>query len=435
VPSAYNLSVTHLLAPESPMIASMTKTITNNATTITSNNNHVRPPTPSRKIEIHDPVSSPPNKLKSQNDATPSRSDQKLLRKSINFKEGLPEYIVEKYDTFFLDCDGTIYEGEKLLPNAAETIDFLVREKKKRVCFVTNTSSRDGSQLALKLNSMGISSADCDNAYPSGAYAADFIRRAHPRAKKVYVVGGGGLKNELRRRGFETQTERSDAAMEPFDAGTFSALNERTVRDEQYDGVVVGLDTRLNYGKIVRAVGVLGGGKNPTERAAGGGAGHRKRTFFYASNDDAYDIVDGWFVPGTGGIVEMLNHAASKMPHRAVENCPNDGVEDRKNPFGPRAVVLGKPNPDWMRYLLEKERVDVDRAVMIGDRLDTDVLFGNGAGVSSILVLTGVHGEEDVFASMKPTYILSGLEELRLDGGENAIHLNGSSKKDENRSF
>ena len=58
-------------------------------------------------------------------------------------------------------------------------------------------------------------------------------------------------------------------------------------------------------------------------------------------------------------------------------------------------LVIGKPNP-WVIELIRKERGcdDKSKMIMIGDRMDTDMLLANRAGVDGCLVLTGVTSSE-----------------------------------------
>ena len=53
----------------------------------------------------------------------------------------------------------------------------------------------------------------------------------------------------------------------------------------------------------------------------------------------------------------------------------------REKPFGVRAEVLGKPNPEFARLIAARHGVDLARSLMVGDRLETDVLLGQRAGM------------------------------------------------------
>lgn len=52
---------------------------------------------------------------------------------------------------------------------------------------------------------------------------------------------------------------------------------------------------------------------------------------------------------------------------------------------------MGKPHKAAFNYLQEKFLIDSSKSIMIGDRCDTDISFGNQNGIDTLLVLTGVH--------------------------------------------
>ena len=54
-------------------------------------------------------------------------------------------------------------------------------------------------------------------------------------------------------------------------------------------------------------------------------------------------------------------------------------------------VVVGKPNTSLFEWVQQEKHIDLSRTVMIGDKLDTDVLFGHWCGIDTILVETGCH--------------------------------------------
>ncbi|CAN0418346.1 unnamed protein product, partial [Ectocarpus sp. 13 AM-2016] len=80
-------------------------------------------------------------------------------------------------------------------------------------------------------------------------------------------------------------------------------------------------------------------------------------------------------------------------------------------------VVVGKPNPLLIRQLMNQNGLAASQTLMVGDRLDTDIMFGNAGGVSSALVLTGVSEMSDVVGlqaggDKTPTYLLERLGAL-----------------------
>ncbi|MGN0982932.1 MAG: HAD hydrolase-like protein, partial [Candidatus Limivicinus sp.] len=73
----------------------------------------------------------------------------------------------------------------------------------------------------------------------------------------------------------------------------------------------------------------------------------------------------------------------------------------------------GKPNPLMMRNGLNLLNCHSAEAVMIGDRMDTDIISGMESGMSTVLVLSGVSTRETVKAyAYQPTVILEGVGEI-----------------------
>lgn len=287
--------------------------------------------------------------------------------------------ILNDYDAFLFDCDGTLYHAGTILSHVGDTITYL-RSMGKKVFFVTNTSSRSSEQLQQKLVTMGVS-CDAAECVPSGVFTASYVRRTHPDAKRVYVVGGQGVVDELKKVGIESSGGPAEDH-EMFEDTAFEAL-AASVGTERYDGVVVGWDTAFNYHKLVKCSLVFQ---------------HNPGCFFYATNDDPADRVGRFLLPGNGCLLPAIE--------ASCEAC----VPERKSkpsPFGAKATSLGKPNPDYARLIAEWNNVDLKRTVMFGDRLDTDIEMGIRAGMGSCFVLTGVDDLEQIAKKgIRPTHVL-----------------------------
>ena len=65
---------------------------------------------------------------------------------------------------------------------------------------------------------------------------------------------------------------------------------------------------------------------------------------------------------------------------------------------GQEPVVVGKPSPLMIDYIEKKYGMDRSRICMVGDRLDTDVLFGKDNGLRSLLVMSGVTSEQKLMS-------------------------------------
>jgi NagD protein len=77
------------------------------------------------------------------------------------------------------------------------------------------------------------------------------------------------------------------------------------------------------------------------------------------------------------------------------------------------AYFIGKPNPLMMRTGLRMLGVHSEDAVMVGDRMDTDIIAGIETGIDTVLVLTGVTRRKDLkMFPYSPTYMLQGIGEI-----------------------
>ena len=80
---------------------------------------------------------------------------------------------------------------------------------------------------------------------------------------------------------------------------------------------------------------------------------------------------------------------------------------------GKQAYFCGKPNPLMMRTGLRLLGCHSDEAVMVGDRMDTDVISGLESGMSTVLVLSGVTTREELLTyAYRPTEVLDGVGDI-----------------------
>ena len=79
---------------------------------------------------------------------------------------------------------------------------------------------------------------------------------------------------------------------------------------------------------------------------------------------------------------------------------------------------MGKPSPLMIDYLEQKLGLDKSRICMVGDRLDTDILFGTDNGLKSLLVLSGVTTEEKLLSqenTITPDFYADSIVDLFID--------------------
>lgn len=260
---------------------------------------------------------------------------------------GNVNHLIDSVDCFLFDCDGVIWKGDTLIDGSKEALDML-RSKGKKLVFVTNNSRRSRSQYAKKFLSLGIPVTQ-DEIFSSSFAAAMYLKLIDfPPAKKVYVIGEEGILEELKLAGFTGIGGPEDGRK----TAQFKA-NSLFEHDKSVGAVVVGLDQYINYYKL--QYGTLCIRENPG-------------CLFIAANRDAVGhMTDLQEWPGAGCMVAAICGSTEKEP-----------------------IVVGKPATFMMDFLLEKFKISTSKMCMVGDRLDTDILFGQNAGCKTLLVFSGV---------------------------------------------
>lgn len=85
---------------------------------------------------------------------------------------------------------------------------------------------------------------------------------------------------------------------------------------------------------------------------------------------------------------------------------------------GQEPTVVGKPSPLMIDYLADKLSLDKSRICMVGDRLDTDILFGADNGLKTVLVLSGVTSEEKLLSqenTITPDYYADTINDFFME--------------------
>ncbi|MGQ9926700.1 MAG: TIGR01457 family HAD-type hydrolase [Chloroflexaceae bacterium] len=161
------------------------------------------------------------------------------------------------------------------------------------------------------------------------------------------------------------------------EAGLTTAMHDigYTMTDHDPDYVVVGETTALSYERLTRAVRFVAAGAR-----------------FVATNPDVSGPGDGGIVPACGAIAALIATASGVKPY-----------------------FVGKPNPLMMRTALRTLGAHSEESVMVGDRMDTDIIGGTESGMETILVLTGVTRREDVHRfPYRPTRVLGSVAEIEV---------------------
>ena len=262
---------------------------------------------------------------------------------------------LERFDNFVCDCDGVLWRGGKVLDGVPETLA-LLRRLGKTVVFVTNNSTKSRVQYKEKLLKLGLVDADFPAAriVTSGSAAAAFVAQHHPGVRKVFAIGEAGMFDELRGVGLTLASVPDDA---PARLGEEEF--EGVAPDADVGAVVVGWDRGFSFRKLCLA-------SLYVQRGAA----------LVATNPDAADALADRTVPGNGALVAAVERAT-----------------------GATAAVAGKPSGALLTHLCRELGLERGATCMVGDRLDTDILFGHNGGLAATaLVLTGTTDEEGLAA-------------------------------------
>ena len=119
-------------------------------------------------------------------------------------------------DLFLFDLDGTIYLGDTPIPGAVDTLKKLESAGKK-VCFLTNNSSKDPAEYVEKLTSMGYP-AKIEQIITSATASIHFLKTSRP-GKSVYPVGTPTFVKAVRDAGIAIDSENADIVLLAFDTG------------------------------------------------------------------------------------------------------------------------------------------------------------------------------------------------------------------------
>lgn len=110
---------------------------------------------------------------------------------------------------YFIDLDGTMYWGTKVIDGAIQWIDHLLDHHIKFI-FLTNNSSRTQAQACNHMLKMGFRGIKPEHFYTSAMAAADKIAREYPTKKEAYYIGEDGIKEALINNGFNINPEKAD---------------------------------------------------------------------------------------------------------------------------------------------------------------------------------------------------------------------------------
>ncbi len=254
-------------------------------------------------------------------------------------------------DLVLADLDGVIYRGANAIPHAVESINRAGQSC--RVGYITNNASRTPHSVAEHLEGFGLT-VDADDVVTSPQAAVRLLAGMVPAGSLIFMVGGEGLRTELANAGFAVTESAEDGPA----------------------AVIQGFAQDVGWQQLAEASYALqsNGGDIP----------------WVATNTDWTVPTARGTAPGNGALVSAVHLAVGRLP-----------------------VFAGKPEVAIFEEALR--RFGGSSPLFLGDRLDTDILGANRAGIDSVLVLTGIDQAKQVLAAdpnSRPTFVLDDLRDL-----------------------
>jgi HAD superfamily hydrolase (TIGR01450 family) len=245
---------------------------------------------------------------------------------------------------FLFDLDGVLLKGKESPVKLGGTRVFeKIRSEGKKLMIVTNNSTDTVDAVLERLRSQGIEVGD-DEILTSARLTAEYIAKRYGNAT-YFLVGERGFGKELDRAGL------------------------RRTYGKKADVVAIGLDRRLTYRKLDKAVQLARGGAHIV-------ANHSARLYMYKKGPAI----------AVGPILKAIEYGAQK-----------------------KGFSVGKPHSLMFEAAMERTGCTKKETVMIGDQEDTDVDGANRVGIDSVLVLTGVF---DGITKTKAKAIIESVDKL-----------------------
>lgn len=248
-----------------------------------------------------------------------------------------------------LDLDGTVYHGENPIPGAAEAVTRL-RDRDRSLCFFSNNPLHDGAAYVERLQSMGVD-ARPGEACSSAVVTREYIGDRHA-GEDVFVIGSEELREYVGATDANVVTEPGGA-----------------------DVLLASWTDDFHYRDMVDALRALDDGT----------------AFLGSDPDPTFPDDDGNPVPGSGAIIRSIAGVVERDPDK----------------------VLGKPSDVAVEAVLDRLGETPEDCLVVGDRLETDILLGERAGMQTALVRTGVTDERRLADSdVSPDYVIDSLADI-----------------------
>ena len=217
------------------------------------------------------------------------------------------------------------------------------------VQFLSNNPSKLPTTYLEKLQGFGIPVED-DEIITSSVVTADYLSTHHPDAT-VLVIGEEPLVDVLVEHGVHVTESPDDV-----------------------DIVLASMDLSFDFETMSTALDALD-----------------EDTIIAATNPDRTCPVEGGEIPDAGAVIGAIEGMTGRQPD----------------------LVFGKPSSITVNFALDRLGIEPEACLMIGDRLETDGRMGERAGMSTVIVLTGITERADLAdGETQPTYVLDSLGDV-----------------------
>jgi len=252
--------------------------------------------------------------------------------------------MLNRYDGFIFDLDGTIYLDDKIIPKADLVLN-KIKSLGKKVVFISNKTTGSTKDYFKFLKKKGVDVQE-DEIINSTVVTKKFLEENHSK-QKFFAIGETTFIQEIEQAGLKFVTEPNEI-----------------------DIVLITLDRTLDYTKLEIAAKALDNGAK-----------------FYAANIDNTCPVEGGEILDAGSTISAL----TKRTHRKLQKH------------------FGKPSKFMFDEIINFLDIPLNKCLIVGDRLETDIAMGNRFGIDTALVSTGVVNEAYSNGEYSPTYKLNSI--------------------------
>lgn len=166
--------------------------------------------------------------------------------KCVRLTGALVKQVLDSVDSVLFDCDGVIWRGDQAVPGAAQVIN-LLKEKGKKVFFVTNNSSKTRKMYVDKMTTLGFNVKE-EEVFGTAYCSAMYLKTVCKLQGKVYLIGSNAMQQELEAVGIQP------TGVGPDHISGKQADWANVPLDPDVKAVVVGFDEHFSYMKLNRAM-------------------------------------------------------------------------------------------------------------------------------------------------------------------------------------